>query len=201
MQPGKTWLVHVFKRGIRKWEIALASIFLSITKVIPGAFRTHVTNLLPCRLEAGVGACWATGRGGNRTESLGVQNTLPKCRLRTEHHATAQADVKKHMTGVLCFWTHLEPKRNCLLLVSTGMEIGKQGPCLICQNTEYIKALRCCFLFIPQEIRFQAGGEGKERERSWAEAEMFWLCWGTLSTVTLSLLNYSLLKFRLGNLG
>ena len=142
----------------------------------------------------------AEQQGGEGTEQRAVVCKTLKCRLRAERHATAQADVKKHMTGVLCFWPHLAPKRNCLLLVSTGMEIGKQRPCLICQNTEYIKALRC-FLLIPQEIRSQAGAEGKERERSWRGAETFWLCWGPLSTVTLSLRNYSLLKFRFRNLG
>ena len=70
---------------------------------------------------------------------------------------------------------HWEPKRNWLLLASTGMWIEKRGLCLICQNTDYIKAL-CCYFLIPQEIKISRL-VGKERKGSWGEAEMFWL-WG-----------------------
>lgn len=60
----------------------------------------------------------------------------------------------------------------------------------ICQNTEYIKTL-CCFLLIPQEIRFHGcwGRKGMKRELRRSRNV---LTRRSLSTVKLSPLNYSL---------
>lgn len=141
MQPGKPWLVYAFKRGIRKREITLASCFLFISKVIPRTLRTHVTELLPYQLKAGVGGCWTMamgGRGWERRRWWWAKSTLQILAV-WGAGAVAQADAQKrtsHVTGVLCFWTHLEPKRNCLLLVSIGMETGKWGLCLIFVKTQ-----------------------------------------------------------------
>ena len=127
-------------------------------------------------LQAG-GWCWGllNNRVGREQNRVVVCKThFPKGWLSSEKDAVAQAEVKKQKTGFSAFG-HWEPKRNWLLLASTGMEIEKQGLCLICQNTDYIKAL-CCYLLIPQEIKISRL-VGKERKGTWGGAEMFWL-WG-----------------------
>lgn len=157
MQPIKTWLVCVFKRGIRKWEIAPTSFFLFISKVIPRILRTQVLRpSIVTSLPAG-GWCWGLLKGWvgrEHTRGCGsVQSTFTNYWLCAELDATAETERKKHKTEVLHFWRRLEQKRNCFLVQqNVNWEAGTKFN--ICQHNRilYIKTL-CCFLLITQEIR------------------------------------------------
>lgn len=200
MQPIKTWLVCVcvFKRGIRKWEIAPASFFLFISKVIPRILRTQVLRpSIVTSLPAG-GWCWGLLEGWvGREHPRGcgsVQSTFTNYWLCAEHDATVETERKKHKTEVLRFWRHLEQKRNCFLFQQNGnWEAGTKFN--ICQHNRilYIKTL-WCFLLIPQEIRRCGWGEGKG---SWG-AEMSWLEASLSPAITTKLVSAKIQIRKLG---
>lgn len=162
MQPIKTWLVCVFKRGIRKWEIALTTFFLFISKVIPRILRTQVLRPSTVTSLSAGGWCWGLLKGWvgrEHTRGCGsVQNTFTNYWLCAEQDAMVETERKKHKAEVLCFWRRLEQKRNCFLFQKNrNWEAGTKFN--ICQHNRilYIKTL-CCFLLIPR------GWGGRKRE-------------------------------------
>ena len=74
------------------------------------------------------------GREHNR-ECGRVQNNIHQVLAGAERGAVAETDRRNHKAGVLCFWRHLETKRNCFLFQQNGnWEAGTKFN--ICQNTE-----------------------------------------------------------------
>lgn len=149
MQPSNTWLVYVFKRGNRKWEIALTSFCSIYLEGHPKDSELWVWDPLQCYFPTS----WRLGQLG--WEGPVVGNAVV-CGLYAPGVHSVQSrrcgrGGHKHVTGLLCFCRHSEPKKRDLFPVSIGIKIGKQGLWLLV--VKILNTSQSPMLFPPSSAR------------------------------------------------